>query len=391
VNKHLDRWFTVVLILLLAACLLLTVEDLLVYAASYDVKIDARDSENEWIAVRIAMNGVDTGFDTPHTFMKLSGTNTFTVPNANSYGNLFSMWSTRWTSTTLTVSSGGTYIADYYPEVPHDVTIQAWEATRGALESVSIIMDNLATEFTTPHTFVDLTGTHSFTVPDKDSFGVPFGDWEETGWTNATITVSGGGGTHTARYYYPPYNATILGWDSVHGGLSEPLTKDGSPAGLIPQSFTNLAGRHNFTVPGTNSYGNLFTGWDKGEMSNTISVILNGTYIAYYAPAPSPTPSPSPSPSPTPTPIPTPSPTPTSASPTPNPTPSSQPTSTPTPTKTPNPTAKPSSTPGPTEGATFALPVEAFFAFGTIAIVVVVIVVIFVIRKKEQKKENRIV
>jgi len=60
-NKHLDRWFTVVLILLLAACLLLTVEDLLVYAAPYDVKIDARDSENGWIAVRIAMNGVDTG------------------------------------------------------------------------------------------------------------------------------------------------------------------------------------------------------------------------------------------------------------------------------------------------------------------------------------------
>jgi len=74
----------------------------------------------------------------------------------------------------------------------------------GALESVSITMDNLATEFTTPHTFVDLIGTHNFTVPNSDSFGVPFGNWEETGWTSATITVGGAGGTHTARYYYPP-------------------------------------------------------------------------------------------------------------------------------------------------------------------------------------------
>jgi len=178
-----------------------------------------------------------------------------------------------------------------------------------------------------------------------------------------------------------------MGWDSVHGGLSEPLTMDGAPAGVIPTTFTGLTGRHNFTVPSTNSYGHLFTEWDSGETSTTIRVILNGTHTAYYAPAPSPTPSPSPSPSPTPTPTLTPSPTPTSASPTPNPTPSSQPTPAPTPTKTPNPTAKPSSTPGPTEAATFALPGEAFFAFGIIAIVVIVIVGIFVIRKKKQKGE----
>lgn len=394
-NKHLDRWFTVVLILLLAACLLLIVEDLLVYAAPYDVKIDARDSEHGWIAVRIGMDGQDTGFYTPHTFTVSEGTHTFTVPNADSYDNQFSMWSTRWTGTTLTISSGGTYIADYYAEVPHDVTIQAWEATRGSLESVSITKDGVPTGYTTPHTFVDLIGTHNFTVPNSDSFGVPFGNWEETGWTSATITVGGAGGTHTARYYYPPYNATIMGWDSVYGGLSEPLTMDGAPAGVIPTTFTGLTGRHNFTVPSTNSYGHLFTEWDSGETSTTISVILNGNHTAYYAPAPTPTPSPSPSPSPTPPPTPTPSPTqaptpsptPPSSSPTPNPTPSSQPTPTPTPTKTPGPTAKPSSTPDPTEAAAFVLSTEAFYAIGVLAVGVIVGAVLLVLRRKKQKGE----
>lgn len=389
---------TIVFLSLLGTSLLLVGHNRVANAATYDVTIDARDSEHGWIAVQIRMDGQSPAFYTPHTFTKLSGTHTFEVPSVDSYGNPFSMWSTRWTGTTIAVSSGGTYIADYYPEVPHDVTIRAWEATRGSLESVTITQDGVPTGFTTPHTFVDLIGNHNFTVPNNDSFGVPFGNWEETGWTSPTITV-GGGGTHTARYYYPPYNATILGWDSVYGGLSEPLTMDGAPAGVIPTTFTGLTGRHNFTVPGTNSYGHLFTEWDSGETSTTISVILDGTHTAYYAPAPTPTPSPSPSPSPTPPPTPTPSPTqaptpsptPTSSSPTPNPTPSSQPTSTPTPTKTPWPTAKPSSTPGPTEAAAFVLPVESFFAFGIIAIVAVIAVVILVNRKKKQKEDSRIV
>jgi hypothetical protein len=390
-GKHLDVCLALVFSILLATCSFLAVENRFASAATYDVKIDARDSEHGWIAVPIAMDGLGTGFTTPHTFTVTEGTHTFTVPNIDSYNNPFSMWSTRWTGTTITVNKAGTYIADYYPEVPHSVTIQAYENTRMYGESVSIAMDGLPTGFTTPHTFADLIGTHNFTVPYSDSFGVPFGKWEEIGWTDTTLTVGGNGGVFTANYYYPPYNVTILGWDSVYGGLSEPLTTDGTPAGLIPQTFTDLTGHHNFTVPSLNSYGHLFTGWDTGETSTTISVILNGTYTAYYAPAPTPTPSPSPSPAPTSAPTPTPSPTPTSASPTPNPTPSSQPTPAPTPTKTPSPTPKPSSTRRPTEAATFALPVEAFYILGLIAIAVVLAAIILITRKKKQKMENKIV
>lgn len=390
-KRNLYRCLGIVFLLLLLSYLLLLAKSSVTYAAAYEVTIEANDDEHGWIAVSITMNGIPTEFTTPHTFTGLTGVNSFTVPSMDSHNNPFGFWSTRWKDTTINVGQAGTYVAYYYPVgmAPHDVTIQAWEGTRGSLESVPITMDNVATDFTTPHTFVDLTGTHNFTVPNADSYGVPFAEWN-TGWESPTITVGAEGGVFTARYFFPPYNATILGWDNVHGGLSEPLIKDGVSAGLIPKTFTDLAGRHNFTVPSTNSYGNLFTGWDSGETSTTISIISSGTYTAYYAPRPTPTPSPTPPPTPTPSPTqaPTPSPTPTYTLPT--PTPSSQPTSTPTPTKTPGPTMKPSSTPEPTEATAFVLPAEAFFAFGIAAIVVVIFVVILVIRKK-QKEENRIV
>jgi hypothetical protein len=399
-RKHLCHCLVSVFLLLTLPYLFLSVESPVAYAATYDVTITALDDQEGGTAVLITMDGVPTGFTTAHTFTGLTGTHSFTVPITDSYGNAFGFWSTRWKNPTINVGSGGTYVAYYYPVgmAPHDVTINAWEATRESSESVSISVDGAAAEFNTPHTFEDVVGTHDFTVPSSDSFGVPFGNWQETGWTGTTITVGGEGGTFTARYYYQPYNATILGWDSVYGGMSEAVSMDGSFAGIIPLTFTDLTGPHSFTLPATNSYGHLFTEWDSGETSTTINVILNGTHTAYYAPAPTPTPSPSPSPSPTPPPTPTssptqaptPSPTPTSSSPTPNPTPSSQPTPTPTPTKTPGPTAKPSSTPGPTEAAAFVLPVESFFVIGIIAIVVIVAAVIL-IRKKKQKEENKIV
>ncbi len=391
IRKRFGRSLEVVFLILLIVFILMSVENHVAEGATtYEVKIDANDNDQGWISVLIYMDGSNSGFVTPHTFTGLTGTHTFTVPSTDFYGNPFSHWNTRWTGTTITVSKAGTYIAYYVGLTPYTVTLQAWEATRGYDESVTIAMDGASTGFTTPHTFPDLVGTHNFTVPNADSYGVPFAKWD-IGWESTTITFGGEGGVFTAQYYYPPYNATILGWDSVYGGLSEALTLDGAPSGLIPQTFTDLTGRHNFTVPSTNSYGHVFTGWDTGETSTTISVILNGTYTAYYELAPTPTPSPSPTPNPIPPPTQAPTPTPTSASPTPNPTPSSQPTSTPTPTRTQEPTAKPSSSLGPTEAAAIALPVEAFYALGLIAIVVVVALVILIIRKKKQKEESKIV
>jgi len=95
-----------------------------------------------------------------------------------------------------------TYKNGYYeispPLIPYDVTIDAYCNTEAAQVHVAITKDGVPTGYNTPHTFTSLTGTHTFTVPEKDSKGHPFKQWS-TGETNRTITVSSGG-TYTAYY-----------------------------------------------------------------------------------------------------------------------------------------------------------------------------------------------
>jgi len=67
------------------------------------------------VPVPIAMDGVPTGYSTPYTFTGLIGTHTFTVPSTDARGYPFDRWSTGELSTTITVTQGGTYTAQYRP------------------------------------------------------------------------------------------------------------------------------------------------------------------------------------------------------------------------------------------------------------------------------------
>jgi len=83
----------------------------------YDVTINAYCyTEATAVNVGITMDGTP-GYNTPHTFTGLTGTHTFTVPSTDPHGHPFKQWSTGSTSTTITVSTGGTYTA-YYGEAP---------------------------------------------------------------------------------------------------------------------------------------------------------------------------------------------------------------------------------------------------------------------------------
>jgi hypothetical protein len=88
------------------------------------------------------------------------------------------------------------------PPPTYDATITAYCNTEATSVSVAISMDGNPTGFNTPHTFTGLTGTHTFTVPNQDSSGHPFKQWN-TGETTTTITISTGG-TYTAYYEAPP-------------------------------------------------------------------------------------------------------------------------------------------------------------------------------------------
>jgi len=84
------------------------------YQGPYDAIIEAHcNTEGADVSVSISMDGLPTGYTTPHTFTGLTGPHTFTVPSTDAKGHPFKQWSTGSTSTTITVSSGGTYTAYY--------------------------------------------------------------------------------------------------------------------------------------------------------------------------------------------------------------------------------------------------------------------------------------
>ena len=173
----------------------------IMYDLPYTATISAHcDTEATDITIAITMDSVSSGYNTPHSFANLEGTHTFTVPSTDSSGHAFKQWSTGQTSTTITVSSGGTYTA-YYEATPpqtYSVTINAHCNTEGAATNVAITMDGSPTGHSTPYTFTGLTGTHTVTVPNTDTMGHPFKQWN-TGETTTTITVTGST-TRTAYY-----------------------------------------------------------------------------------------------------------------------------------------------------------------------------------------------
>jgi len=87
---------------------------------SYEVAIWAWD-QHGWQIVPITIDGVPSGFSTPHTFEGLTGTHTFTVPSTDSNSYAFTNWYTGQTGTTITINSAGTFTARYGP-VPETTT-----------------------------------------------------------------------------------------------------------------------------------------------------------------------------------------------------------------------------------------------------------------------------
>jgi len=85
---------------------------------TYSVTINAYcTAESQDVSVAISSDVV-AGTTTPHTFSGLTSTHTFTVPTTDANLHPFSKWDNGQTSTALTVSSGGTFTAQYGSPVP---------------------------------------------------------------------------------------------------------------------------------------------------------------------------------------------------------------------------------------------------------------------------------
>ncbi len=156
----------------------------------YNATITARCvAENANVAVDILTDGSPTGYVTPYTFMDLLGTHTFTVATNESQGHPFQSWRNGEASPTITVNSGGTYQA-MYADGSFGVTVKARCLDDCEEINVSATMDNSLPTYTTPFTFLELVGDHTFTVPTTDPDGHPFRRWS-TGETNTTVLAAG--------------------------------------------------------------------------------------------------------------------------------------------------------------------------------------------------------
>jgi len=70
-------------------------------------------SGNSAVSVPITMDGLPTGYETPYTLTGLTGTHTFTVTTADANHDAFLDWENGERTTTITVSIGGVYTANY--------------------------------------------------------------------------------------------------------------------------------------------------------------------------------------------------------------------------------------------------------------------------------------
>ena len=172
------------------------------YYLPYIATIEAWDSEHGSVKVSVNTDFNNTTFTTPCTFAGLGGNQSFLIPLSDAFGDPFGNWSTGLKNPMLTVASGGTYIAQYYP---YTVTILALDSIHG-YTSVPITMDGIPTGSSTPHNFTGLSGTHNYTVPSADAYQGVFGNWSYP-LGNSTIFVAnptltaGLGVIVTARYY----------------------------------------------------------------------------------------------------------------------------------------------------------------------------------------------
>jgi len=249
----------------------------------YSVTITASDYLQGSVSVPITKDGVSTGYTTPHTFTGLTGTHTFTVPSTDSAGHPFSDWNTGWTDRTITVSSAGTYTANY--RAGYSATIWSW-CTDGWL-ATPITKDGVSTGYTTPHTFTGLTGTHTFTVPATQG-KYTFYEWS-TGTTSRTLTITSAG-VYTARYR--PGSITVtspnggqqwvrgtyhsITWTSAGNpgaNVKIELLKGGAVNRVISSSTAN-DGSYGWTIPSTQTLG---TDYKIRITSTTISVCTDSS------------------------------------------------------------------------------------------------------------------
>jgi len=305
---------------------------------TYSVTVDSYCYKDETDpGVSIIMDGSPTGYTTPHTFA-VTGIHNFTLPDQDPNGHFFKQWNTYENSTTIIVTSAGTYTAFYQAKYNLTITTTTggtteppsgdysyWNGTAvevsgypnlgyaldhweldgkdvGAENPITIIMDS---DHTLNATFKILyilditaneggttdpaTGLHGYTdgtvvpvtaIPSTD-YG--FDHWELDGsWSYLNPIDVTMDSNHTLQVIFN-HNVTIEAFCITENvTLNLDIIMDNLPTNFTtPHTFT-IFGTHNFTVPENDTFGHFFEQWSTGETNTTITVATPPTLTAYY-------------------------------------------------------------------------------------------------------------
>jgi hypothetical protein len=148
------------------------------------------NTESSDISVNVVLDDSPPGYPTPYTFTSTIATHKFTVPTTDSSGHPFKQWSTGETSTSLTVSSAGTYTA-FYGVTQRKLTVSSAHDSPSPANGDSFWSDGQSV-------------TSSVTSPVTEGSTV----WICTGWTG-TGSVNPPSGTGTTVTFTITQDSTI--------------------------------------------------------------------------------------------------------------------------------------------------------------------------------------
>jgi len=189
------------------------------------------DAESAYVNVSITMDGIPTGYTTSHTFTGLNGTHTFTVPSTDANSHPFNQWSTGNTSTTITVSSGGTYTAYYgiHDIAVTDVTPSKTVVGQGYSLNINVTVENQG----------DCTETFGIVAPYFEGVISPSSENWKTFWSMGDVNLDG---------YINQTDVNIIlynwGWHGPPGENTADVTSDGWVDGKDMAQCVNYQGEN---------------------------------------------------------------------------------------------------------------------------------------------------
>jgi len=188
-------------------------------------------AETAYVSVNITMDGIPTGYTTPHTFTGLNGTHTFTVPSTDVNSHRFNQWSTGNTNTTITVSSFGTYTA-YYAVSDVAVTCVVPSKTvvgQGYSLNINVTVENQG----------EATETFGVVAPYFEGVISPTSENWKTFWSMGDVNLDG---------YINQTDVNIIGynwgWHGPPGENAADITSDGWVDGEDMAQCVNYQGEN---------------------------------------------------------------------------------------------------------------------------------------------------